>query len=272
MTNGSDDILNFAFMAFCDESHPAAFPEISYGFYQVFAQANGVPFKKIPLKEDLSVCAEDYYDLGHTIFIANPNAPTGKALSPAEIEKILRRNPDSVVVIDEAYVDFGAESCVPLVAKYENLLVTQTFSKSRSMAGARLGFCIGCQALISDLNTLKYSTNPYNINSVTMAAGIGTLKDDAYIKDNCRRIAETRDYTTMELRALGFETTDSVANFMFISHPKISGAELYARLRELGILVRYFSAPKISRFVRVTVGSREEMTSCLEAVKLILEE
>ncbi|MBQ9931922.1 MAG: histidinol-phosphate transaminase [Firmicutes bacterium] len=271
-TNGSDDILNFAFMAFCDESHPAAFPEISYGFYQVFAQANGVPFKKIPLKEDLSVCAEDYYDLGHTIFIANPNAPTGKALSPAEIEKILRRNPDSVVVIDEAYVDFGAESCVPLVAKYENLLVTQTFSKSRSMAGARLGFCIGCQALISDLNTLKYSTNPYNINSVTMAAGIGTLKDDAYIKDNCRRIAETRDYTTMELRALGFETTDSVANFMFISHPKISGAELYARLRELGILVRYFSAPKISRFVRVTVGSREEMTSFLEAVKLILEE
>jgi len=271
-TNGSDDILNFAFLAFCDADHPAVFPEITYGFYPVFAKACGVSYETIPLKDDFSVCAADYFGQNKTIFIANPNAPTGLALSVGEIEKIVQTNPDSVVVVDEAYVDFGAESCVPLIHRYDNLLVTQTFSKSRSMAGARLGFGVGNRELIRDLNTIKYSTNPYNINSMTMACGIGTLMDDAYTKQNCRIICETREAVSRELKRKGFQLTDSVANFIFASHPALSGAVLYQSLKEKGILVRHFSLPKIENYCRITVGSPAEMEVFLHEVSKILEE
>ncbi len=271
-TNGSDDVLNFAFMAFCDQDHPAMFPDITYGFYSVFAKANKIPYETVPLRDDFSVCPSDYYDSGKTIFIANPNAPTGLFLSVSQIEEILKRNPDSVVVIDEAYVDFGAESCVPLIHKYKNLLVTQTFSKSRSMAGARLGFGIADKELISDLNTLRYSTNPYNINSMTMAAGIGSLEDEAYFLKNCKTIQKNREFCSSKLKEMGFELTDSKANFIFARHPSISGEVLYLELKKRGILVRHFSSPRISDYCRITVGSKKEMAELLKEISRILEE
>ena len=272
LTNGSDEILNFAFMVFCDKDHPAVFADLTYGFYKVFAQLNGVPYEEIPLKDDFSINVDDYIGINKTVFIANPNAPTGILLSVDDIEKIVKSNPDNVVVIDEAYIDFGGESCVPLVKKYDNLLVTRTFSKSRSMAGARLGFGVGCPALIADLNTIKYSTNPYNVNSMTAAAGIGTMADEEYTLKNCKTIIENRKYVSDELRALGFEMTDSMTNFIFTKHPSVSGDDIYKGLRERGILVRHFSTPRICEYNRITVGSMDEMRALVAAVKEILEE
>ena len=271
-TNGSDEILNFAFMAFCDDEHPAAFADITYGFYSVFAELNRIPYTLIPLAEDLTIRVEDYCSIGKTIFIANPNAPTGIALSRAEVERIVASNPDCVVVVDEAYVDFGAESSVPLIHKYKNLLVTGTFSKSRSMAGARLGFGVACRELIGDLNTIKYSTNPYNINSMTMAAGIGQLEDEAITRQNCRTIMENRAYTEQALRALGFRMTESKTNFVFAAHDSMDGGEIYRKLRERGILVRHFDGPRICQYNRITVGSHEQMEALVAALKEILEE
>ncbi len=270
-TNGSDDALNFAMMAFCDAEHPVVFPDITYGFYPVFADLNGIPFRKIPLREDFSVCVEDYIGLNQTIFIANPNAPTGLALSLADIERIVKGNPDSVVLIDEAYVDFGAESAVSLIHKYDNLLVTQTFSKSRSMAGARLGFAVGCKALIQDLNTIRYSTNPYNINRMTMAAGIGALEDEAYFCDNCKKIMETRAWTTARLRQLGFTVIDSMTNFVFAKTDAIPGAKLYQELKQRGVLVRHFESPRLTDYNRITIGSPEQMEQFVKILNEIME-
>ena len=272
LTNGSDEVLNFAFMAYCDKDHPAAFADITYGFYKVFAKLHNIPYEQIPLREDFSICVDDYIGINKTIFIANPNAPTGKLLPPSEIERILVSNPDNVVVVDEAYIDFGGESCVPLVHKYENLLVTQTFSKSRSMAGARLGFGIGCKKLIADLHTIRFSTNPYNVNSMTMAAGIGVMEDEAYTQKNCQTVCENRHYLVQELQKMGFAMTDSMANFVFAKHERIEGGVLYARLKEKGILVRHFDQPRIKDYNRITVGTREEINALLCATQEILEE
>ena len=269
-TNGSDDVLNFAFQAFCDSEHPAVFADITYGFYSVFAKYNNVPYEIIPLREDFSICAEDYISIHKTIFIANPNAPTGLALSLSDIERILQSNPDNVVVIDEAYVDFGSKSAVSLIHRYNNLLVTQTFSKSRSMAGARLGFGIGCKELIKDLNTIKFSTNPYNVNRMTMAAGIGAFEDKEYFEQNCQAIIENRTWTTNQLRNLGFHVLDSMTNFVFAESPAIDGKTLYLKLREKGILVRHFDTDRLRNFNRITIGSMEQMQAFIDAVKNIL--
>ncbi len=271
-TNGSDEILNFAFMAFCDSEHPAVFPNITYGFYPVFAELNNIPYEEIPLKDDFSIDINDYIGINKTIFIANPNAPTGIALSKADIEKIVASNPDNVVVVDEAYVDFGAESSVSLTQKYDNVLVCQTFSKSRSLAGARLGFGIGSKALINDLNTIKYSTNPYNINRMTMAAGIGALCDEEYFEKNCLKIAENREQTVRELQKLGFWVTDSKANFIFAKSDKIGGKDLYLSLKEKGVLIRHFETPLLKDYNRITVGSKEQMEEFIKTVREILEE
>ena len=262
-TNGSDEALNFAFMAFGKE---LAFPDISYGFYPVFAALNHIPYTEIPLREDLCIAAEDYAGLGKMIVIANPNAPTGLCLSLGEIETILKANPDQVVLIDEAYVDFGAESAVMLLGDYDNLLICQTFSKSRSLAGARLGFAIGSEALIRDLNTIKYSTNPYNVHRMT------ALREDSYYKNNARTIRENRAWTMAELQKLGFAGTASRSNFLFVRHPALGGEALYKELKARGVLVRHFSKPRIEDYVRITVGSREQMTILLRETEAILKE
>lgn len=272
VTNGSDEVLDFAFQAFCDEDTPARFPDITYGFYPVFAARNGIPFETVALRDDFTIDIAQYFDTGRTIFIANPNAPTGMALSRDEIEQILIRNPNNVVVIDEAYVDFGGESCVPLIKRYDNLLVTQTFSKSRSLAGGRLGFGIGNRELIADLHTIRYSTNPYNVNSMTAAAGFGVLCDEAYTRQNCQTIVKNREYTTEALRELGFTVLDSKANFVFATTPAMSGEDLYLSLKQNGILVRHFDNPRISDFIRISIGTREQMKTLVRTVERLLTE
>lgn len=269
--NGSDELLFFSFKAFCDEVRPAVFPDITYGFYPVFAEINRVPYKEIPLRDDFSVNIDDYNEKGCTIFIANPNAPTGKALPVETIEELVKRHPDDVIIIDEAYVDFGGESCIPLIHKYENVIVIRTFSKSRSLAGARIGFAIGAKGVIGDLNTIRYSFNPYNINSMTMAMAYGVLCDEEYTYKNCRTIMENRDFVSNELRDLGFEVIDSKANFIFAKTEKISGGKLYEELKKRGVLVRHFDKERISDYNRITIGTRKEMEIFTETVKEILK-
>lgn len=270
--NGSDEILHFLFMAYCDKTHPALFPDITYGFYKVFADVCGVPWEEKPLNEDFTVNVDDYIGEKKTVFIANPNAPTGIALSRSEVERIVAGNPDNIVVIDEAYVDFGGESAVPLISRYPNLVVTQTFSKSRSLAGGRLGIGIACPERIAELSALRYSTNPYNVNRMTMASGIAALRREAYTKKNCEEIIRIREETKQALLSLGFYLTDSSANFLFAAHPDIGGGDLYRRLKEKGVLVRHFDTPRICDFVRITVGSREDMAVFLTKTNEILEE
>lgn len=272
LTNGSDEVLNFAFMAFGDRKHPFIFPDVTYGFYPVLCALNNIPYEEIPLKADFSININDYVGVGKNVVIANPNAPTGIAMGVAEIERIVASNRDSVVIIDEAYVDFGGESCLPLTKIYDNLLVVQTFSKSRSMAGARLGFAVGCRELIADLNTIKYSTNPYNINRMSMAAGEAAIDDNGYYMANCRAVAQTREYTTDRLKALGFEVLPSRTNFVFAKSPDISGLELYRSLKARGVLVRHFEKPGIRDFNRITIGTREQMDVLLEKTAEILSE
>ena len=272
VTNGSDEILNFAFMAFCDDHIPAVFPDVTYGFYPVFAQINQLPYREIPLKDDLTIDINKFFQVAGTLFIANPNAPTGIALKKSEIEQILQNNTYNVVVVDEAYVDFGAESCLPLVEAYDNLLVTRTFSKSRSLAGARLGVGIAQPELIADLNAVRNSTNPYNVNRLTAAAGIACLKHDDYNMENCRKIIETRSWSERALKDLGFEMTTSRTNFLFARHPDISGDELYKRLKDRGILIRHFKGQRICDYNRITIGTTKKIEKLVEAIKEILEE
>ena len=270
LSNGSDDILNFAFMAFCSDG--VRFPEVTYGFYKVYAALHGVDVETPVLNSDFSLNPDDYCAAGKTVVLANPNAQTGVALPLSEIERIVRSNPDHVVVVDEAYVDFGAESAVPLTKRYDNVLVVQTFSKSRSMAGARLGFAIGPKGLIADLNKIKYSTNPYNLNRLTQIAGVAALRDQAYYDENCCKIRETRAFTRQGLERLGFTCTDSKANFLLASSPSLSGGALYRKRKAMGILVRHFSDPKIENWVRITIGSKEQMEALLNAVQTLLAE
>ncbi len=266
VANGSDDILNFAFMAFCGDGKTANFPDITYGFYKVFAELYDIKYNAIPIENDFTIDYTKYYNANGLVVIANPNAPTGISLPLNAIEEVVKNNPDNVVVIDEAYVDFGGESAYKLTQKYDNLLVVQTFSKSRSMAGARLGFAIASKGIIDDLEKIKYSTNPYNINRLTMAAGEAAVRSNAYYMENCKKICEARDYTTDELIKSGFEVIPSKANFVFAKHPCFSGEFIYKELRAKGILVRHFTNPRICEYNRITIGSMEQMKIFIEKI------
>ena len=266
ISNGSDDILNFAFMAFADE-RGAAFADITYGFYPVYGELHNVKMDIIPLEDDFSLDYQKYCGRNQMIVIANPNAPTGMEIPLWQIEEILKTNPDAVVVIDEAYVDFGGTSCYKLIGSYVNLLVVRTFSKSRCLAGARLGYAFGSKDLIEDLEKLKYSTNPYNVNRLTMMLGCKTVDAEPYYREVSQKIQSARDWAVNALADLGFQVLPSKANFIFARHPQVSGAELYSGLRQRGILVRHFKKERIKDFVRITIGTQEQMECLADALE-----
>ena len=263
---GSDDVLAMAFLTFFNSEKPVLFPDITYSFYDVWAELFRIPYERIPLKKDFVLCPEDYFAANHPnggVIFPNPNAPTGLALGKDEVERIVRENPDVVVIVDEAYVDFGAESTLPLIETYDNLLVVQTFSKSRAMAGMRIGFAIGSEALIACLNNVKYSFNSYTMSRTAIAAGTAAVRDEAYFQEQVRRVVETREWTKERLRELGFCFGDSMANFIFAAHPELSARELFQALRKAGIYVRYFDRPGIDDHLRISIGTPEEMEALI---------
>ncbi len=270
VSNGSDEVLNFAFMAFGGKG--VVFPEISYGFYEVYAGLYALEQEKVPLKEDFSIDYRDYCGKEKMVVIANPNAPTGMSISVGEIEIILKTNPDSLVVIDEAYVDFGGETALPLLKTYDNLLITRTFSKSRCLAGGRLGYAFGSEAIIADLEKIKYSTNPYNINRLTLLLGEATVEAENYYQEKCAAIIQTRAWTAEQLEKLGFTVLPSQTNFLFAKTGKMDGGDLYKALKTRGILVRHFSNPKISQYNRITIGTPEQMETLIDTLREVLYE
>lgn len=270
LSNGSDEVLNFAFMAFGGKG--AVFPDISYGFYEVYGGLYGIDYEKIPLKADFSVDYRDYCGKGKLVVIANPNAPTGMSIPVWQIEQIVKSNPESVVLIDEAYVDFGGQTALPLIQKYDNLLVTRTFSKSRCLAGGRLGYAFADSRLIADLEKIKFSTNPYNINRLTLRLGEATVDAEDYYREKCREIIRTRNWTAEKLQELGFQVLPSQTNFLFAGTPKMDGMALYLELKNRGILVRHFGNPRIDRFNRITIGTPEQMAVFTDTVKEVLYE
>jgi len=264
VSNGSDECLNFLFMGFTEPG--AVFADITYGFYKVFAELHGISYTVIPLNPDFSVPLEAFCRAKGTVFLANPNAPTGLALTPAQIEILLRADPNRLVVVDEAYVDFGGETVVPLIRQYDNLAVVQTFSKSRSLAGARLGFTVAPARIIADMETLRYSTNPYNVNRLTLLAGQASMADEPYFQKNRQAITEARAWAKVQLENRGFTVTDSMANFLFAKTDRMDGGELYRMLKEKGVLVRHFTAERIRDYNRITVGTMTDMETLIQRI------
>lgn len=268
--NGSDEILAMCFMAFFDDKRQVLMPEISYSFYEVYAKIFGIKVKKVPLREDLSIDLEDYFEPNGGVVIANPNAPTGIALTRSEIEEILKKNTESVVIVDEAYVDFGAESSISLIKDYKNLLVVQTLSKSYSLAGLRTGFAYGNKSLIEGLNRVKNSFNSYTLDRLALELSLAAIRDRKYFEESCTKVANTRKWVIDSFRNLGFAVTDSLANFIFVRHPKYRAAELQLKLRQRGILVRHFKTEKIENYLRITIGTDDDMKKLVECVKEVI--
>lgn len=269
--NGSDEVLALTFLTCFNGQDPILFPDISYSFYPVYCQLYGMEYEMIPLNEQFEIVKEDYYRENSGIIFPNPNAPTGLLVSLNFIEEILKHNSESVVVIDEAYIDFGGKSAIPLLGKYPNLLVIQTFSKFRSLAGIRLGVALGNSELIKKLYDVKNSFNSYPIDRLAQTIGKASVEDTAYIKENALKIIETREYTKRELKGLGFVMPDSCSNFVFVSHPHYDALELFQQLRENGILVRYFNKPRINQYLRITIGTQSQMEILVGEMKKILK-
>lgn len=256
---GSDDVLAMSFLTFFNSGKPILFPDITYSFYDVWADLLKIPYACQPLDDEFHIRVEDYKKDCGGIVIPNPNAPTGVEMGLSQIEEILKSNPDVIVIIDEAYVDFGADSALSLLPKYENLLVVQTFSKSRSLAGMRIGYAIGCPKMIKYLNDVKYSFNSYTMNMTALTLGVEAVKDDAYFKETLQKVMNTRERVKGELKALGFVFQDSKSNFIFASHPNYPAKELFEALKQAGIYVRYFNKPRIDNYLRISIGTDAEM-------------
>ena len=270
--NGSDEVLAFCYLAFMDEDNPAVFPDVTYSFYPVYGRFFQNNCRIVPVNEDFTMPLEDMMHNDGTVVLTNPNAPTGIGLPLSDIRRVLEANRDHVVIVDEAYVDFGCDSAVKLIPEYENLLVVQTFSKSRSLAGMRIGFAYGNENLIAALNAVKNSINSYTLDRLALAAAQAAVEDKAYFDDTRQAIIKIRETATGKLRELGFTVLPSQANFVFASHETVPGKVLFRRLRERGVLVRYFDKPRISNFLRITIGTEEEMDILISNLKQILEE
>ena len=270
VTNGSDEALAFIFCAFFDQKRKVSFPDITYGFYPVFADFAGAKYEEIPLKDDFTLDLNKMAASKNALVFANPNAPTGIKIDVTDVRRLLDADRDRLVVVDEAYVDFGTYRCVPLIEEYRNLIVVQTFSKSRSLAGGRLGMAFANKEIISDLKTVKYSFHPYNVNRLTAAVGKACIEDVDYFNDCRARIMLTRAKTEKELKKLGFSVLPSSANFLFAEHEKIGGEKLYQELKKRRVLVRHFSKERIKNFVRITIGTDDQMQVLLTAIAEIL--
>lgn len=270
--NGSDEMLAFIFLAFFDENTEIAYPDITYSFYRVITKLYGAKGRTIPLKEDLAIDADAFIDSGCHIVLANPNNPTGQVLSVAEIERMAAADSNRLVIIDEAYVDYGNESCIPLIAKYSNLIVVHTMSKSKNLAGAHIGYAMADESIISDIENVKNSFNPFNLNKMAIDVGIAAINDIQYYKKCASEVIELREYLKQELVKMKFYVVDTHTNFVFVSHPNLSGKEYNKQLREDGILARYFENPRISNFLRITIGTKEEVEAVLASTKRILQQ
>lgn len=267
---GSDDVISMAFLTFFHSGKPILFPDVTYSFYDVWANLYRIPFRQIPLTEDWQINPEDYKVENGGVIFPNPNAPTGLLQSLDTVEEIIQANRDVVVIVDEAYIDFGGESALKLIDKYDNLLVVQTFSKSRAMAGLRVGFCIGSEKLIGYLNDVKFSFNSYTMNMPSQALAVEAVKDDTYFKEVTGRIVATRERVKKELRELGFTFPDSYANFVFASHKTVPAKEIFEALREADIYVRHWDKPRIENYLRITIGTDEEMDRLIAFLKEFL--
>ena len=269
---GSDDVLATAFIACFNSDKPILFPDVTYSFYDVWAELYKIPYKTVPLDDDFKIVKEDYLQENGGIVIANPNAPTSINLPLEDVEFIIKNNPDSVVIVDEAYVDFGGESAIPLLKKYDNLMVVQTFSKSRSMAGMRIGYAFASDAIIQAMNDVKFSINSYTMNYPAVEMGVAAIDDEEYYKATIAKIVKTREKAVKELKKREFTVLDSKTNFLFISHKRVKALKLFADLKNRGIFVRHWDKPRIGNFLRVTVGTDAQMKKLYEALDEILAE
>ena len=264
---GSDDVLAMSFLTFFNSEKPVLFPDITYSFYDVWADLSKIPYERPALDENFHIKKEDYFRENGGVIFPNPNAPTGVEMQLEDVEEIIRHNQDVIVIVDEAYVDFGGKSALPLIEKYDNLLVVQTFSKSRSLAGMRIGFACGNEKLIKYLNDVKYSFNSYTMDRTALAAGVAAVKDQAYFQETCNKIIETREWTKKELKALGFSFQDSMSNFIFSAHETCPAEKIFEALREKHIYVRYFPKGRTNNFLRITIGTQEEMQTFINVLK-----